>query len=512
MKSLTALIPLALLGVSTTASATELDSDTSIGLVDLHVDVADYRVQERKQSRSRSTTRSNGNKTVKSRTVRDKNGNTMQRRGATNGQQSARGQRGHASRNAQNSTAVHGANNTTTTTDGITQDRWRSHGQFNDGRGNTADRFAGKERTREGVRTEIDDGNGSPRVFSEGSATWTERGFGQGNRANGDTITRRGEGNLDRTVSRTPTRTTVNDNHIRTQSRTTVRDGDSRTDTRSRTGTTTRTPTRGQPATRAPVRTPTRTTTRTTTVRPSTSHPHTNRGHARPGTRTVHTSVRARPARGHHRTVHYTHVRPYHGVFVMGPSPSHHHRYDGSPNNGHRVDKGHMPTREIDRAGSLAIGLEAGMVYGDYLDGYGYSDMGLGISGRYRPEEAVGIELELSHFNQTWDAGSDRAQTSVAGSVELFAFPWTRVSPYGLVGLTWTDRDIDDAFATYDGGTVTRNDAMFGPHGGLGLEFALGENVALDLEARYTGYLNREVTDPTFPGVLSTTGAVMFHF
>jgi opacity protein-like surface antigen len=201
-------------------------------------------------------------------------------------------------------------------------------------------------------------------------------------------------------------------------------------------------------------------------------------------------------------------------VFVYGPRPVHHTHYEAAPSGrNHQVQKNHLPKRQIDRDDSFAIGIEGGALYSGYVDGISYGDMGLGLSGRYRPEESVGLELELSHWNQTWSAQTERSQTSIAGSVELFAFPWTRVSPYGLVGLTYTDRSILDKNALYDSDAVVESDAAwFGPHAGVGLEFALGDNVALDLEARYTGYVNRDLSDRALPGSLTTGAALMFHF
>ena len=59
---------------------------------------------------------------------------------------------------------------------------------------------------------------------------------------------------------------------------------------------------------------------------------------------------------------------------------------------------------------------------------------------------------------------------------------------------------------------VEANDLLWGPHAGVGIEFAFGNNVALDLEARYTGYLNTEADDPTIPGALQTTAGFLVHF
>jgi len=96
----------------------------------------------------------------------------------------------------------------------------------------------------------------------------------------------------------------------------------------------------------------------------------------------------------------------------------------------------------------------------------------------------------------------------------VFANPWGRISPYALGGLTANVRDIKDAFPVKDGNmnSLDTQDVLWGPHAGIGVEFAFGNNVALDLEARYTGYLNTNRDDPTFPGAIQTTAGFLVHF
>jgi opacity protein-like surface antigen len=96
----------------------------------------------------------------------------------------------------------------------------------------------------------------------------------------------------------------------------------------------------------------------------------------------------------------------------------------------------------------------------------------------------------------------------------VFANPWGRISPYALGGLTTNARTINDQFRVEDGGmnSLETSDVLWGPHAGVGIELAFGKNVALDLEARYTGYLNTDVDDPTIPGALQTTAGFLVHF
>jgi hypothetical protein len=208
--------------------------------------------------------------------------------------------------------------------------------------------------------------------------------------------------------------------------------------------------------------------------------------------------------------VRYAHVRPYHGVFVYGPRPTTHVRYVHAGPGPVRVVRDDLPEREVDREGSVALGIRGGSLISG-SDGYLVGDPGVGGFLRVRPEESVGLELALSHHAGRFPAEETRAQTQVAGSVELFAFPWTRVSPYLLGGVTWNGRTETDEFVS--GNTFTTLEtsyAQWGLHGGLGLELALGRSAAIDLEARTIGWLNREHGDA--PLALQATGGLLFHF
>jgi opacity protein-like surface antigen len=207
-------------------------------------------------------------------------------------------------------------------------------------------------------------------------------------------------------------------------------------------------------------------------------------------------------------------ARPYHGVFVYGPRPVHHdHYYGASAQETHAVQEKHLPSRDLDREGSLAVGMRWGSFASGYTTGSVYSDPGVGVTVRYRPEEAVGLELAVQTYAQSFEGVTERVQTQTSGSLELFAYPWKRVSPYALVGMSTMSRDLNDTMLDgEDLTTVTRQDTRFGPHVGLGLELAIGDHVALDLEGRYTGYMGYDPTDLTIPGGLSTHVGVLYHF
>ena len=172
-----------------------------------------------------------------------------------------------------------------------------------------------------------------------------------------------------------------------------------------------------------------------------------------------------------------------------------------------------MPTRFVDRSDTLALGLTAGSLMSGYENGESYGDLGLGLKGRYRPAESVGLELSVTHHDSAWAPESARSQTLGSASVALFAWPWTRVSPYAIGGLTVNNRQIADELASYQG--VDQLDTgrnLIGAHGGLGLELAMGRSAALDLEARYVGWLNQQDTDLATPGALQATAGLVFHF
>lgn len=230
-------------------------------------------------------------------------------------------------------------------------------------------------------------------------------------------------------------------------------------------------------------------------------------------TRVVRTSPNVRVV--HRRpTTRIHHVRPYHGVLVYGPRTVHHTHYvhttDSSPQ---PVQEAHLPKRSVDRDDSFAVGLRMGNFVSGYDQGGAYADLGYGLTARYRPEESVGLELSLQHFDQTFDSLSERAQTQLSGSVQMFAFPWKRVSPFASVGLSSMSRQLNDTML--DRGqevTIARVDSVMGPHAGLGLELALGQSIALDFEARYTGYIGTDPLDDTLAGGFSTNAGLLFHF
>lgn len=165
----------------------------------------------------------------------------------------------------------------------------------------------------------------------------------------------------------------------------------------------------------------------------------------------------------------------------------------------------------VDREGSFAIGLKSASYISGYDAGAVYGDFGLGLMGRYRPTKALGVEAVLVHHDQTFNQFSERKQTLMQGSAMLFGNSQGRFQPYVIAGLSANARGINDFVQGSNGTTsVDATDVLWGPHAGAGLEVAFGERTALDLEAKYIGWINEFETG--VPGALQTSANVVVHF
>jgi len=134
----------------------------------------------------------------------------------------------------------------------------------------------------------------------------------------------------------------------------------------------------------------------------------------------------------------------------------------------------------------------------------------MGLALRYRPVEALGLELQWNYHDQSWTEGSDRIQQPISASAEVFALPWTRFSPYVLAGVTMTPRNIDDQVDRLT--TVESNQAAWGPHLGVGLELGLSDQVSLNFDLRGIGYLNLPASDPARNGATQANMGLNFYF
>lgn len=196
----------------------------------------------------------------------------------------------------------------------------------------------------------------------------------------------------------------------------------------------------------------------------------------------------------------------YHGVFVYGPPPV----YVGPgapPAAAERAAE--PPKRKVDHEGRFSLGIRGGSYLGGYHGGASYGDAGLGLAARYRIIEPLGLEVSWQYHSQTWESGTERIQQPIMTSMQLFAFPWSRVNPYFLAGVTVTPRSIDDNLSY---ATEQTDHTLWGPHAGLGLELNLTKDVSLNFDARYAGYVNKEQDDLSVPAAFQANLGANFYF
>ncbi len=137
-----------------------------------------------------------------------------------------------------------------------------------------------------------------------------------------------------------------------------------------------------------------------------------------------------------------------------------------------------------------------------------WSDPGAGLMLEWMPAKVLGIELGLIGYDDLRLGDTERTHTAVQGSLIGYAFPEAVVTPYALGGVTHQGRRVDD---TYYDGAFDRNfrtdQAVWGPHAGLGLELRAGHFV-VNLEGRGIGYVNADRSEAALPGALQTTLAL----
>jgi hypothetical protein len=191
----------------------------------------------------------------------------------------------------------------------------------------------------------------------------------------------------------------------------------------------------------------------------------------------------------------------YHGVFVYGPPPTYH---------GSNTSKAAAPERKVNHAGDWSVGLRGGSYLSGYDNGTAFGDFGLGVAARYRVVEPLGFEVQWTYHDDTWSTGTERIDSPLSASVELFAFPWSKVNPYVLAGVTSTGRNIQDEIAPNR--VVNSDQAFWGPHLGLGVEIGLSKKTTLNFDARFMGYLNHEIDDHAAGGATQLNTGVNFYF
>jgi opacity protein-like surface antigen len=167
------------------------------------------------------------------------------------------------------------------------------------------------------------------------------------------------------------------------------------------------------------------------------------------------------------------------------------------------------PEPKIERANTFAVGARGGALLSMPAQGTGVaSDGGLGLALRYRPLSFLGVEGSFMHFDSDNLLGADagfasyRSHNSFSGSVQLFLSPGQVVSPYASVGGTFQTQAVSGAApdTSLNGADAAQEDVRRGLHGGLGVEFALGQHVGLGLEARYLTDTVHPDSDPLSQG------------
>ena len=168
------------------------------------------------------------------------------------------------------------------------------------------------------------------------------------------------------------------------------------------------------------------------------------------------------------------------------------------------------PAIFADRTGQFSLGLTGGSLVSGYDSGSSFGDMGMGLDARYRLTPGFGLEASLSQHR---GGEGDRVSTPLSLGVQAFAFSTNRVNPYAAAGVTFTGRDFDDTFCDGDEYfDFVTNDTLFGPYGGLGLEFAVGQNATVNLEGRLNSYMDLAEEDPTVPVSFQGRAGLNFYF
>lgn len=158
------------------------------------------------------------------------------------------------------------------------------------------------------------------------------------------------------------------------------------------------------------------------------------------------------------------------------------------------------PAPTVDRAGKIALGVTGGLM-GQPTSGAPSGDLGLGLTARLRTVEALGFELSWAQYQNDWEQRSPDGKTNpLQASAQLFLAPQSMLTPYVTAGYSWIKTDT---------GEVNR---MSGPHGGLGLEFAMGDRAALGLDARYIHLPEAVPQSASVPGIIQASTGLMFYF
>lgn len=172
--------------------------------------------------------------------------------------------------------------------------------------------------------------------------------------------------------------------------------------------------------------------------------------------------------------------------------------------NEHRKGGSGHSNKGLDRDMSLAVGVKGGTAH--EVEGQG-ADPGLGLVLRVRPVAAFGLEGAVTRYRGDFSALQSETATAWQASGQLFAFSWSHLSPYATLGYTSTTVVDPGTHALDDPATMVQRK---GPHAGIGLEIALGERFAIDLDGRVIGYLDAQGDSGPRIGRAASIGALWY--
>jgi len=170
----------------------------------------------------------------------------------------------------------------------------------------------------------------------------------------------------------------------------------------------------------------------------------------------------------------------------------------------HRKGGSGQANKGLDRDMSLAVGVKGGTAH--EVEGQG-ADPGLGLVLRVRPVAAFGLEGAVTRYRGDFSALQSETATAWQASGQLFAFSWSHLSPYATLGYTSTTVMDPGTNALDDPATMEQRK---GPHAGIGLEIALGQRFAIDLDGRAIAYLGAQSDSGPRIGRAASIGALWY--
>lgn len=142
-----------------------------------------------------------------------------------------------------------------------------------------------------------------------------------------------------------------------------------------------------------------------------------------------------------------------------------------------------------------------------------------GIQARFRPGAIVGFEAAVEYrAGQTYGIGDHTVKTSfvpITGSLLLFAPISDVFTPYGVLGIGAYHTRYSTSGIIDDLGFDDSSRFNLGYHVGLGAEFPVANNLALNIDYRYL-FLNPDDNEESLDGASfsgnAVSAAIVFYF